>query len=331
MLKDFQAEQNFYNKPFCFSYSGLNKLLYSPRAFYTHYILNQKEDRTDQHLIDGSLLHCLLLEEDKFDEKFILSPLALPGESTKKVIDKVFIRSYIGGNLTLPLSELSFDILEVLKEINLHQALKTDQQRIDKILNEESSSYYDFLLNKGNKSVIDTETLERIKLSVEEVRSNKSISDLLGIGSPNSFSEVLVQIDPGNLIGPLPYTFGIRGAVDNIRIDHDNRIIYINDLKTSGKLLQDFNETVDYYKYWLQAAIYVQLVQAKYPELIGYKINFHFIVIDKMMQCYAFPVSNDTLSKWIMQMWDVLEAAHYHYTSKEYDLPYNFKKGVITL
>ena len=65
-----EKEEKFYaNKDFCFSYSSLNKLLFSPSLFYKDYILWDREVRTDKHLIEGKLIHCLLFEEDKVEEK----------------------------------------------------------------------------------------------------------------------------------------------------------------------------------------------------------------------------------------------------------------------
>ena len=55
--------EKFYQNKFYFSYSGLNKLLYSPAMFYNHYVLNQREDSKDAHLVGGSVLHCLLFEQ----------------------------------------------------------------------------------------------------------------------------------------------------------------------------------------------------------------------------------------------------------------------------
>ena len=63
----------FYKNKFYFSYSSLNKLLYSPTLFYNWYILKEKEDRTDKHLLEGKVLHCLLVEKDKFDEILLYS------------------------------------------------------------------------------------------------------------------------------------------------------------------------------------------------------------------------------------------------------------------
>lgn len=320
---DFQAEENFYKKKFHFSYSGFNKLLFAPSAFYKHYILNQREDKMEQHLIEGSLLHCLLLEEDKFHEKYVVSPVNLPGDSIKNVVDKVFTRALMNGHTDLSLEQNEFDILEILKEINLYQSLKTDAQRVEKVVTDASISYYNFLTTKGDKAVIDEDTLNKVKGYAEIVRSNEKITNLLNIGGTFSMSEVPFVMDT-------QYDFGLRGFVDNVNIDHGAKVIYINDLKTSGKLLQDFPETIEYYKYWLQAAVYCKLVRANYG-LSDYKIKFHFIVVDKLTQCYAFEVSQVTLNSWMDRLDEIMKIADYHYTNRKYDLPYEYEVGNVIL
>ena len=67
-LNGSEALTKFYQNKFYFSYSGLNKLLYSPAMFYSHYVLNEREDRTDAHLVGGRVLHCLLFEPDTYDD-----------------------------------------------------------------------------------------------------------------------------------------------------------------------------------------------------------------------------------------------------------------------
>ena len=320
---DFQAEENFYKKKFHFSYSGFNKLLFAPSAFYKHYILNQREDKMEQHLIEGSLLHCLLLEEDKFHDKYVVSPVNLPGDSIKNVVDKVFVKALISNNLDLSLEQLEDDILQILQDINLYQSLKTDAQRVEKVVTDASISYYNFLATKGDKAVIDEDTLNKVKGYAEIVRSNEKITSLLNIGGTYSQSEVPLVTDT-------QYDFGLRGFVDNINIDHDAKVIYINDLKTSGKMLQDFPETVDYYKYWLQAAVYCRLVRANYS-LGNYKIKFHFIVVDKLTQCYAFEVSQVTLNSWMDKLDEIMKIADYHYTNRKFDLPYEYEVGNVIL
>jgi hypothetical protein len=278
----------------------------------------------EQHMLEGKLLHCLLLEEDKFDEQFVISPVKLPGDSAKKVIDKVFVKALIDGYLELSLEDLKADVLQVLQEINLHQSLKTDEQRIEKMVTDENKSYYDFLRTKGDKSVIDIETLTRAKENAAIVRQNDKINKLLSIGNPATSNELKLEAES-------EYQFGLRGIIDNLNIDHSNKVIYINDLKTSGKTLDDFPETIEYYKYWLQAAIYVRLVRANYPDLSNYKVKFHFVVIDRLSQPYAFEVSSVTLRDWIDRLDEILKIADYHYSNRKFELPYKYEVGNVIL
>ena len=91
------------------------------------------------------------------------------------------------------------------------------------------------------------------------------------------------------------YDFGLKGYIDRYVINHDKKLITIIDIKTTGKTITDFPETVEFYNYWLQSAIYTVLVTKNIDKtLVNYKINFNFIVIDKYNQMYNFPVREDT-------------------------------------
>lgn len=322
MITDFQAEEKFYKKKFSFSYSSLNKLLFVPNTFYKHYILGEREDKLDPHLIEGRALHCLLLEEEKFNEYFTVSLANLPGDNARKVIDKVYFNSCQEGCDHISLSSHEVIILDVLREINLHQSLKTDQQRVEKILTAENINYYEFLKSKGSKTVIDQETYDKLKGYVEIIRSNASVTSLLQLGSPNSWSEV--PLEAGT-----QYTFGLKGIIDNYTYDPATKVVTINDFKTTGKTIAEFKETVDYYKYWLQAAVYYKLIEANVKDVS--EIRFNFIVIDKYQQVFAFPVCTATLHSWIWQLDESLMKADYHYSNRRYDLPYEYIVNKVTL
>ena len=75
MIRNKEKEDKFYaKKDFCFSYSSLNKLLFSPSLFYKEYILFDREVKTDKHLVEGKLVHCLLFEPENVEEKFSIVP-----------------------------------------------------------------------------------------------------------------------------------------------------------------------------------------------------------------------------------------------------------------
>jgi len=314
-------EEEFYSKPFDFSYSGLNRLLFSPKLFYSHYILQQREEKLDSYLLEGKVIHCLLLDGDNFDKQFVISPLSLPSDNPKIVVDKVFRYAQETNSLDQDLRSFEAVILDILKEINLHQSLKTDEQRVDKMVTDQTVSYFDFLKQKGSKDVIDTEMYNRCLESVQVLRQNPEVVkvlDLYGNSGSTVYSEHQIQIDlPG-------YPFGLKGIIDNLVVNESNKTIVINDLKTTGKTVAEFAETVDYYNYWLQAAIYKKLVMMNFAVDGTWKVEFNFIVIDKYKQTYVFPVSDETMNKWYLTgLSNALAKAKYHYEKREFSLPYD--------
>jgi hypothetical protein len=58
---------------------------------------------------------------------------------------------------------------------------------------------------------------------------------------------------------------------------------------------------------------------------------FKFVVVDKYNQVYVFDVTDETLNGWAIALEDVIERANYHYTEKNYSLPYDFLLGNIKL
>jgi hypothetical protein len=314
-------EEEFYSKPFNFSYSGMNRLLYSPKLFYSHYVLQQREEKMDSYLIEGKVIHCLLLDGDNFDKQFVVSPLSLPSDNPKIVVDKVFRYAQETNSLDQELRSFESLILDILKEINLYQSLKTDEQRVDKMVTDQTVSYFDFLKQKGSKEVIDTEMYNRCLESVQILRQNQEVVEALDLyrnSGGTVYSEHPIQI---NLPG---YPFGLKGIIDNLVVNENDKTIVINDLKTTGKTVAEFAETVEYYNYWLQAAIYKKLVLGNFAVDASWKVKFNFIVIDKYKQTYVFPVSDETMNKWYLTgLSNALAKAKYHYEKREFSLPYD--------
>lgn len=318
---DYQAEERFYSNKFYFSYSSINKLLYAPSLFYKSYVLKEWEDRTDLHLIEGRLLHCLLLDNESFDNQFILTPSSLPSGSIRSVIDNVYRRSLLNNSLELSLEEQKDTVLTVMEEVNFYQKLKTDAQRLEKVINQDTISYYSFLKSKNGKDLVDEETYLRVKEYAEIIKSNKSAYNLLeGNDTSERFSELKLTTEL------VDYQFGIKGIVD--RLSFNNSSCRIIDLKTTSKTLSEFKDTVEFYNYWLQAAIYHTLVKNTYAVN---DIEFGFLVIDKYQQVYYFQVSDDTMKEWLSRLESKLKTVNYHYSSRNYTLPYDFCNGLVKL
>ena len=328
-------EDDFYKKKFYFSYSSFNKLVWNPAVFYQLYVLGIKEEKQEAHLVQGKIIHALLLEPDKFNEQFVVSPDNLPSGNPKIVIDRVFAHHQElakNGDERIELHEFTDAIIDIMKDMNYHQTLKTDQQRLDKILTNEYAGYWNFLRAKGNKTLIDQETFNFCNNAVEIIKTNKQLCELIGC-NVSEFDNKLIINELPMKVDLTSRVFGLKGIIDNIVIDNDKKIIYINDVKTTSKDLKDFPETVEFYSYWMQAVIYVILVSKTYENLLtsGYEIKFHFVVIDKMFQTYAFPVKEETIKTWLDRLKDVMDRAEWHYIRRDYSLPYEFANNLVSL
>ena len=326
MRKDPIKEEEFYNKDYNFSYSSLNKLLFSPKLFYIDYILKERELKTDKHLIEGKLLHLLLLQPEKLHDEFSIVPSKIPSDNVRKVLND--LKRHNNPNM----SELDNEILKALEDHNLYQSFKDDAKRLGKIQTTENAEYFQFLLESG-KDIIDNDMLAKATERIEILKANKNIMSLME-HTVTDFEMDPVEVHNEKYLKCelLNYKFGLQGYIDRYIIDHDSKEITIVDLKTTAKGLEKFAETVDYYKYWMQAVIYsVLVIKNSEDKVQDYKINFKFAVIDNYDQVYVFDVSDETMREWNNAFVEILDIADYHYTKRNYSLPYEFARDNVKL
>ena len=77
--------------------------------------------------------------------------------------------SYQYQEYYIKLEEIDDQILEALKDENLYQSCKEDQKRLDKIITEESETYFKFLQTTG-KTIIDADTFYE-NISIQRILS----------------------------------------------------------------------------------------------------------------------------------------------------------------
>ncbi len=339
-------EDMFYAKEFCFSYSSLNKLLYSPSLFYKHYILGERDDQLEKSLVEGRVIHALLLDQESFSEEFVIAQSKLPSDNIQDVIRKVHEKHLEQRNYLIEmgmydksyedkkLSEYEDLILEILKEKNFYQTIKKDSDRIAKVITEDAEDYFLFIKQSFAKTIIDASTYGRCVDVVEKLKNHPCMA-IMGMdkdSDPESvMNELSVEVGPGVLFP----TVGLKGIIDNLYIDEKNKTIRINDLKTTNKTITEFPDTVKFYNYWMQAAFYMRMARSlmhnmedRYKE---YDMIFSFVVIDKYDQIYVFEVSNDTMTEWEIDLQEKLKEAIYHYDNKDYSLPYKFVTSKVKL
>jgi hypothetical protein len=329
LLERIRLEDEFFSQPFMMSYSGLNKLLFSPVLFHQHYILKQRDDVVDKPMVEGKLLHCLLLNPEEFENEFVLMSSDMPSDGPRKVLDKIYEIMKANGKSEMDGTFVEH-ILDVLKEQNLYQSLKTDEQRIDKMTTDKNIKYLDYKFQAERKTVVDQDMYDFAKNTVDTIKSNSKIMDIMGFNQ-DSLTTNIKQYNELDLVCLEfeDYSFGIRGIIDNLVVDHDAKVIRVNDLKKSSKSIGQFEESIEYYNYWMQAALYRLLVNHIKETTFGvdYPVEFRFIVVDPYMQVAPIRISEDTQKYWALELEDKLEQANYHFKERDFSLPYEFLTG----
>ena len=322
------AEEEFYNNPFQFSYNSLRKLLENPKKFYKEYVLGKREKLYGNYLIEGGLIHFLILEHNdvQIEDRYAIMTDNLPSDNAMAIIDTIFDNNPEKETLDECLQEID----EQLSERNLYQTIKDFDKRVGKICDEKGRQYFEFLKNKEGKIIVDMNTLARCMKRAEEIKKNHELMHLIGQEDVQNgwavYNEHEFSID--NIKN---YEFGLKGILDNMVVDTEKKTVYINDFKTTSRNIQDFPESVKNHKYSLQAAIYCVLAKKCMKLSDDWKIEFSFIVIDKDDTTYRFRVSDNTMNLWLNELAHALHNADFHISNRNFNLPYEFENNLVVL
>jgi len=164
---------------------------------------------------------------------------------------------------------------------------------------------------KKEVRVLPKAQLESCKAALHSLSKNKNIQELL---APNTlipkqflnefafFIDLNVTLENGGKI-----TIPFKGKADSIIIDHENKMIYLNDLKTTSKPCSTFMGTLyegSWYNgsfqklhYYRQFACYLMLLQMYCEQILGltdynYKCNVIVVETTGKNEAKIFPINN---------------------------------------
>jgi hypothetical protein len=314
--------------------SALKLLLESPKTYFKHYVLGEKEVKTGKHFDEGSLVHCMVLEPEELKNKFVNMGISVPTDSTRLCLEHLLS---LGRNAS-ELQEYAEEIIAYLKDVNLHQSLvddkkapwKTgDEKRLEKIITENAIEYFRIMVEGREKTIVDVASWDRCQAKAEAIMECEKAAFLLK--PVNETDEVRYEIELSHRPDELQY--GVKGVLDAIKVDRVNKTVYISDVKTHSGKLKDFPTSAEKYDYWLQPIIYKILAESLLRgRAFDYKIIFHFIVVDQNNDVYCFPVEDTSMEKYFAELFHMVnKKINYHITNKDFTLPYEFANNLISL
>jgi len=263
------------------SFSGLNKLAYSPLLYKKHILEPVSEDTT--YFRKGSLLDCMLTEPDKELERFAVANVEVPG-GMMEVFCKVFA-SYPGDE------DEAFEVAYDTAGFKLKK--DTVKKRLQDPLYE---AFITFLKTNKDKQVV----------SIAEHAEARQMADMLKYGTYTEkyFKESSEVVEVHNQLkidweyevidkrdGNTIRRYNCKSILDKVIIDHLDKTIQPIDIKSTGKSVYDFESSFKRFGYFRQAAFYMTAIRY-WAILNGYGeyqlLNFIFIVAET--DCYNLPM-----------------------------------------
>ena len=218
-----------------------------------------KHSKYSDSLVFGSAVHCLVLQPNSF---ILIESVDRPTAKAGFMADELYPIFCENSVVTMDEVIAASDKIDYYK--GKMDADKTDALRIkcenyyaQRIAYEWGSNF----IEDKNPIYLDTKSRDKLKLCLESVEQNEEIQKLLHpayiINEPISLNEQTVLLDV-ELVFPDGKTLilKLKAKLDNFTIEKDNDIVTLNDLKTTGHYLTQFEESWERYHYYRQMGMY---------------------------------------------------------------------------
>lgn len=277
---------------------------------YSHYIsnsrlglLNPKQDGTPEKFFEGfkdqgfvaafqlgSAVHELVLQDDLFE----LAPDF--GKPTAKLgaVADVLYPVFLDRNITKD------DVIKASDKIDYYKGKITDD-RFNEVVTKctpywEARQKQEFNLSQDKEQIyLDYKSREIVISCVEALTNNKAVQNLLHptgvLEDPLSENEQAILLDV-EAEGPdgKKTILHLKSKLDNYTIDKETNTICINDVKTIGKIVSEFDNNISKFHYNRELGMYMYLLKLcaeKYYGLSNPKLQANYLVVSTVPNFYT--------------------------------------------
>jgi hypothetical protein len=277
---------------------------------YSHYIsnsrlglLNPKQDGTPEKFFEGfkdqgfvaafqlgSAVHELVLQDDLFE----LAPDF--GKPTAKLgaVADVLYPVFLDRNIT------KNDVIKASDKIDYYKGKITDD-RFNEVVTKctpywEARQKQEFNLSQDKEQIyLDYKSREIVISCVEALTNNKAVQNLLHptgvLEDPLSENEQAILLDV-EAEGPdgKKTILHLKSKLDNYTIDKETNTICINDVKTIGKIVSEFDNNISKFHYNRELGMYMYLLKLcaeKYYGLTNPKLQANYLVVSTVPNFYT--------------------------------------------
>lgn len=289
-----------------------------PKAFFESL---SKHNKYSDALIFGSAVHELVLQPELFH--------------LCEVVDRPTAKAgFMADELYTVFSD------ESKNDNDQHEALSKASDKVDYYKGKFDSDKIEALVNKcteywktrkeyeskGLSSTpiyLDPKSRERVKCCVDALFRNSKIRNLLNpsglLETPISENEQAILLDVEVKVPDCdPFILRIKAKLDNYTIDKETNTITVNDVKTIGKIVSEFQGNFEKFHYYRELALYswlLTLVAKKFYGMEDCTVKSNCLVVSTIPSYYTkvYEVTKGDFAKGWNEFKTLLRLVAYYY------------------
>ena len=257
----------------CMHYSTLAK--YERCGFHSLASLQDKIETPS--LTNGSAVDSLITGgQEEFDERFMVAELPKLTDTMLRIVKNLFdcYKDTYNSIDKIPI-EILASVWDTFDSRNWQA-----QTKAKKII-EEGAEYYKLLYISGDKIILSTETYNEVIAQVRALKESESTRWYFQSDTPFDEVERLYQLKFKTVREGIAYSCMMDLAV----ADHEKKIVYPIDLKTSSHFEDEFYKSFIDWDYQIQARSYWRTLRDtmdKDPYFKDFELDdYRFIVVNK--------------------------------------------------
>ncbi len=239
----------------------------------------------------GSAVHEISLQNDLFT---ICDNVDKPTAKVGVIADKIYNK--LKGEI--PSSE---EICRVASEIDYYHGLLSNKQ-IQTVLDKctpywvSRKAFEDSYSDSKEVIFLDPKTRETAWNCITALQNNQSVQNILH--PANEFGDIISENEQAILLDVLveipelnaKFILKLKSKLDNYVIDSSMNEIQVNDIKTLGRIVSEFDINIEKFGYNREIAMYsflLSLVAKKYYDLENPSVKGHYLVVSTIPQYYT--------------------------------------------
>jgi hypothetical protein len=273
----------------------------------------------------GSAVHELTLQPEFFE---LANDLGKPTAKLGAMADELY-PVFVKGDVTPE------DVIEASNKVDYYKG-KMTKDLINKVLTSctpywKKRSSTELSLERDKELIhMDTRSMEVVKSCVEALKNNTQVQRLLHpeglIEQPIIANEQAILMDvKATCPNGKEFILHLKSKLDNYTIDTENNTIIVNDVKTIGKILSEFDNNIAKFHYSREMAMYLYLLKLcskKFHGIENPKIQANYLVVSTIPNFYTKvqPVTYGQIVQGFKEFQTLLKYVAYQIGYHDYSL-----------